>query len=97
MYAVIFRAVIAELDDRYTETAQRMRELAMTRYGCREFTSVTGNGTEISISWWDNEEQIRQWKQDPAHRQAQELGRRKWYRDYSVQIVKVIKAYKSQP
>ncbi|WP_456447687.1 antibiotic biosynthesis monooxygenase family protein [Thiolapillus sp.] len=93
MYAVIFRAVMAEPDDSYITTARRMRELAKERYGCREFTSVTENGVEISISWWDSEQQIQEWKNDPEHLQAQELGQKKWYRSYSVQIVKVIRTY----
>ena len=93
MYAVIFRASMAEPDDSYITTALRMRELAMEHYGCREFTSVTENGTEISISWWDDEQQIQEWKNDPEHLRAQEMGRKKWYRSYSVQIVKVIRTY----
>ncbi len=93
MYAVIFRATMGEPDDSYVTTARCMRKLAMERYGCREFTSVTKNGTEISISWWDDEQQIQEWKNDPEHLQAQEMGRKKWYRSYSVQIVKVIRTY----
>ena len=93
MYAVIFRATMGEPDDSYVTTARRMRKLAMERYGCREFTSVTENGTEISISWWDDEQQIQEWKNDPEHLQAQEIGHKKWYRSYSVQIVKVIRTY----
>jgi heme-degrading monooxygenase HmoA len=95
MYAVIFRARIADLDEQYGKTARRMRQLAMEHYGCREFTSVTENDTEISISWWESEEQIRAWKNDPEHQLAQQLGREKWYHSYSVQIVRITRAYES--
>ena len=33
MYAVIFRAKIAELDEEYDRVAARMRELALGEYG----------------------------------------------------------------
>lgn len=93
MYAVIFRAEIAMLDAHYLATAERMRELAMSRYGCREFTACTEGNTEIAVSYWDNEEQILAWKQDPEHLRAQGKGRSTWYKSYTVQVVEVVRAY----
>ncbi len=46
MYAVIFRAEINELDDSYSEMATQMRELAIKKYGCTEFTAVTKGNQE---------------------------------------------------
>ena len=40
MYAVIFKAKLAQIDDAYFKTAKRMRELALGKYGCLEFVSV---------------------------------------------------------
>ncbi len=93
MYAVIFRAVIKELDETYAEMAGRMRDLAINKYGCVEFTAVTEGKQEIAISYWDNQDQIKTWKQDPEHREAQKLGRSKWYKSYRVQVVEVIRDY----
>ena len=59
MYAVIFRAKINKLDQRYSEMASRMRELAINKYGCEEFTSVTEGTKEIAILYWNDQEQIR--------------------------------------
>ena len=56
MYAVIFRAEINKLDSRYSEMATQMRELAINKYGCTEFTSVTEGAQEITISYWQNQE-----------------------------------------
>ena len=39
MYAVIFRAKFAFSDDENFRVATRMRELALGKYGCREFVS----------------------------------------------------------
>jgi len=40
-----------------------------------------------------SQEQISAWKNDPLHKHAQELGRSKWYKSYSVQIVEIIREY----
>ena len=93
MYAVIFRAEINELDNAYSEMAARMRDLAVMKYGCTEFTAVTEGSKEIAISYWDDQAKIKAWKQDAEHLLAQELGRSKWYKSYQVQVVEIIRAY----
>ena len=93
MYAVIFKAKTKELDEEYFSMAKRMRELAMSAYGCKEFTAVTEGSQEIAISYWDSMEQIKEWKKDSEHLFAQELGKRKWYEDYTVEIVEIISTY----
>lgn len=93
MYAVIFRAEIGAIDEVYAQMASQLRQLAETSYGCTEFISVTEGTTEIAISYWDNEEQIERWRQDSEHLVAQKLGRSTWYRNYQVQIVKIIREY----
>ena len=91
MYAVIFKATVAELDDEYLHTAQRLKALAFDKYGCQDFVSVTEGNEEIAISYWDTEQQIRDWKNDPEHRLAQRMGRDKWYRSFSIEICEVIR------
>jgi len=91
LFAVIFRATVAELDDEYRQTAQRLKTLAFERYGCREFVSVTEGDEEIAISWWDSEQQIRDWKNDPEHRFAQRRGGEKWYRTWSIDVCEVLR------
>jgi len=93
MYAVIFKAEINKMDSSYSAMAKRMRELAINKYGCIKFNSVTEDNNEIAISYWDTKEQIIEWKQNKEHLKAQELGKNKWYKNYSVEIVEVIKQY----
>jgi heme-degrading monooxygenase HmoA len=95
MYAVIFKAKVEQLDCEYTEAAKRMRQLAIEKYGCVGFDSVTEGDEEIAISYWESEEQIKRWKNDPEHLQVQEQGKSKWYRSYHVQVVEVIREYAS--
>ena len=91
MYAVIFKATVAELDDEYTRMAQRLKELAFEKYGCQDFVSVCEGIEEIAISYWETEQQIQDWKNDPEHRLAQAMGRDKWYRSFSIEICEIIR------
>ena len=96
MYAVIFRATINKLDEAYSKTASRMRELALNEYGCSEFVSVTEGNQEISISYWKEQKSITEWKKNAEHMAAQELGKSEWYKAYNVQVVEVIREYKME-
>jgi len=93
MFAVIFRAEFNEPDESYYETSLRLRELAFSKYGCVEFAAVTEGNQEIVISYWNSEEQIIAWKQDPEHQLAQKNGRTKWYKSYKIQVVKIEREY----
>lgn len=103
MYAVIFRAEINDalidgalingLADSYSDMVQQLRDLALQEYGCVEFTSVTEGKDEISISYWENLAQIKNWKQDPKHLVAQDLGRTQFYKSVKVQVVDILREY----
>ena len=98
MYAVIFKAEINDslidgLGDSYSELAQQLRDLALQEYGCVEFTSVTEGKNEISISYWESLEQIKNWKQDPKHLVAQDLGRTQFYKSVKIQVVEILREY----
>jgi heme-degrading monooxygenase HmoA len=93
MYIVIFQAVTNELDADYAKTAERLRELALSQFGCVKFTSVTEGEREITLSYWPDEVSIKRWKAHAEHVLAQELGRRKWYASYEVQVAEILREY----
>lgn len=93
MLVVIFRARIRELDEDYFAVARRMRELAFEEYGCLAFHAVTEGEEEVALSYWPDEASIKAWHQDPEHREAQRLGRERWYAGYSVQVAQVGREY----
>ena len=70
-----------------------MPELAINKYGCTGFTAVTQGTQEIAVSYWQNQSQILQWKDDAQHLAAQELGRARWYKAYQVQVVEILREY----
>lgn len=94
MYLVIFRATIRQPDPEYSQTAARMRELALNEFGCLGFHSVTEGKEEISLSYWPDEASIQTWKTHPEHQRAQQLGRERWYEHYSVEVARIERAYR---
>ena len=90
MYIVIFKATIHQLDDEYSELAQVLRQKAFAEYNCQKFESYTENNQEITLSYWLSFEDIRAWKNDPTHLQAQQLGREKWYANFSTEICQTL-------
>jgi len=93
MFVVIFRAKIHTLDEEYTRTAARMRELALGQFDCLAFHSVTEGQEEIALSYWPDEASIRAWKAHPEHVCAQQLGKARWYESYTVQVALVAREY----
>lgn len=95
MFVVIFRARARQLDAEYAAMAARMRELALTEFGCLDFCAVTEGDQEVALSYWPDEASIRAWKQHADHLMAQQLGRERWYAAYSVEVAEVKRAYRS--
>jgi len=95
MYAVIFTAELNEPDAGYSATAGRLRQLALNEYGCLKFVPCSEGDVEIAISYWSCLDDIQAWKNNPEHRQAQEIGKSRWYKSWHVQIVEVLREYGS--
>jgi heme-degrading monooxygenase HmoA len=94
-WAVIFTAVQSGADtEHYESKAARMVELAHQQPGFLGYeTAQAAGNAEITICYWQEEAQIRAWKQHAEHLEAQRLGREVWYSGYSIRIVKVERAY----
>lgn len=94
MFVVIFRAQAKALDAEYSAMAAQMRDLALTQFGCLDFTAATEGDQEIAVSYWPDEASIRAWKQHADHLLAQQLGRERWYARYSVEVAEVKRHYR---
>ena len=91
-YAVIFSSLRKSPDPDYDEMAKTMESLAAMQPGFLGFEHAR-NELGISVSYWKDEESIRQWKKNADHRLAQELGRSDWYSWYKIRICKVEREY----
>jgi heme-degrading monooxygenase HmoA len=93
MYVVIFRARIRAFEPEYFDMAARMRQLALTQFGCLDFHAVTEGDNEVALSYWPDEASIRAWRAHPEHLQAQQAGRERWYSSYTVQVAAITREY----
>lgn len=96
MYVAIFKATVKELDSTHSAMAQKLRNKALSQFNCVKFEACNENGFEIALSYWHGLEDIKRWQRDAEHLVAQRLGKEKWYRDFSVEIWTVERAYFSQ-
>lgn len=92
-YAVIFTSIRTGNDTDYAETAAKMLELASQQPGFLGFESARQE-IGISVSYWSTLEAIQAWKEDLAHRAAQNRAK-EWYRSYRVRVCRVEHEYGS--
>lgn len=96
-YAVVFTSLRTEKDNKgYNITADLMDELASKQVGFLGVESARGqNGLGITVSYWESLEAIKLWKENIAHKKAQEKGKQDWYSSYTTRICKVERDYTS--
>ena len=91
-YAVIFTSLRTGLEEGYSNTAQRMEELAARQPGFLGFESAR-EICGITVSYWRSLEAISAWKQQSEHLHAQQRGREAWYSAYKIRIAHVERDY----
>jgi len=94
-YAVIFTSKRTETDDKgYGQVANFMVELASKQPGYLGVESSRDQyGVGITVSYWEDMESIKLWKENMSHKKAQEKGKSDWYSKYITRICKVEKDY----
>ncbi|HSD13198.1 MAG TPA: antibiotic biosynthesis monooxygenase [Flavobacterium sp.] len=91
-YAVIFTSERSEMEEGYSQTADRMVELASQQPGFLGVESAR-NEIGITVSYWSDLESIKNWKMNAEHAIAREKGRTDWYNEFKVRIAKVERDY----
>lgn len=91
-YAVIFTSVRTEIETGYSQTAERMVELAAQQPGFLGVESAR-NEVGITVSYWQDLEAIKNWKLNAEHTIARETGRSDWYTAFKVRIAKIERDY----
>ncbi len=89
-YAVIFTSLRTEGDNGYTEMGEKMVKMASAQPGFLGVESVRdASGFGITVSYWESEEAIKQWRENAEHRIAQEKGKVEWYEHFITRVCKV--------
>jgi heme-degrading monooxygenase HmoA len=97
MISVIFEFWPAEgRTAEYFDLAGALREELASIDGfisVERFESVTTRGKFVSLSFWRDEEALRQWRNLERHRGAQSAGRGGVFADYRLRVASVIRDY----
>jgi len=87
-YAIIFSSIRTDVENGYSEMADRMAELATEQDG---FLGLETAREEIGItvSYWKDLESVKKWQASTEHLAAQEKGRSYWYKFFKIRIAKI--------
>ena len=84
------------MKDDYFTIAASLRPLLETIEGfisIERFQSFSDSSKILSLSFWENEESVRQWRNLEMHRLAQAKGREVIFKDYRLRIAQVERDY----
>lgn len=93
-YAVIFTNQGSSDMAGYGEMAELMDRLASEQDGYigRE-SSRDAEGFAVTVSYWQDEDAIKNWRENVMHASAQQTGKARWYERYSLRVAKVERQY----
>lgn len=97
MIAVIFEVIPhADHQQDYLDAAASLRPLLDEIDGfisIERFGSLSQPGKILSLSYWRDEEAVKQWRNLEAHRQVQAAGRASIFADYRLRVAHVLRDY----
>lgn len=91
----IFTSIRTDGDDAaYGAMAARMFELVAEQDGFLGYETFGGDdGKHCTIAYFRDEASVRAWKNVAEHKEAQRLGREKWYEAFTQRVATVTRAY----
>jgi len=98
MHVVIFEFTPHEgaSTDGYVDLAGELRSEIEKQPGfisVQRFEHVQEKGRFVSISTWESEAAIRDWKANLTHQKAQNEGKKTLFKDYRIRVAEVIRDY----
>ncbi|WP_105631557.1 antibiotic biosynthesis monooxygenase family protein [Cronobacter dublinensis] len=99
MIAVLFEAqALPQAQQRYFDLAAGLKPLLADAPGfidLERFQSLTAPDRFLSLSWWESEEAVRQWKGNLMHQAAQQEGKARIFAHYRIRVAQVLRDYSS--
>jgi heme-degrading monooxygenase HmoA len=88
MVLTVFRSrLLSENAEEFGTLADRMLELAQSMPGFVSYKVFrSDDGERCSIIEFETPEELHAWRQHPEHREAQKIGRERFYQSYTLQI-----------
>ncbi|ECG1423013.1 TPA_asm: antibiotic biosynthesis monooxygenase [Salmonella enterica subsp. salamae serovar 58:d:z6] len=99
MIAVLFEAdAVPKHQARYLQLAGELRpELDNVKgfISIERFQSLSTQGKILSLSWWEKEEAVLEWKKNMRHQAAQKEGQKTIFSHYRIRVANVLREYSS--
>lgn len=94
-YVVTFASQRSDSDaEEYNAIGEKLDSLAREQPGFLGVESTRdSNGFGITLSYWKDRQSIINWKQNADHLVAQQLGKEKFYENFTTRIAKVEREY----
>ncbi|MGD8426543.1 MAG: antibiotic biosynthesis monooxygenase [Balneolaceae bacterium] len=97
MVAVIFEVTLKpKYHHEYLDIASRLKAELSAIDGfisIERFTSFQDSKKILSLSYWHNEEAVKNWRNLESHRHAQKKGRAYIFKEYQLRVAHVIRDY----
>ncbi len=97
MITVIFEVTLAPgRKQEYLDLAAALRPELEKQDGfisIERFSSLANEGKLLSLSYWRDEEAVKQWRRFEGHRLAQARGRGGVFADYRLRVAQVLRDY----
>jgi heme-degrading monooxygenase HmoA len=95
MVVVVFRSRLRSgIEKEVEETDARMEAIARTMPGFvsyRQYASADGEG--VAVVEFESHETAAGWRAHPEHREAQRLGKERWFAEYRITVCDVVRDY----
>ncbi len=86
----------AEGKERYLQIAGELRDVIMKTPGIvsfERFSSLNNEGKLLSLSYWEDENSVEQWRNTMAHRMAQQAGFGELFEEYRIRVAHIERDY----
>jgi len=97
MYAVIFEVEPTKAGkDEYLKIASGLRSFLEKQEGLisiERFQSLNYEGKLLSLSFWEDEGCIEQWRNIAEHRAGQKKGKDELFKSYRIRVAQVVRDY----
>ncbi|ULQ58688.1 antibiotic biosynthesis monooxygenase [Brucepastera parasyntrophica] len=97
MVLVIFEVTVKEgcMDDYLAAASKLKEELARANGFIRaeRFSSLAAGRKLLSLSEWDNENAVTEWRNQYEHRQEQRQGRDSLFESYTITVASALRTY----
>ena len=95
MVVVVFRSRLKPgIEKEVEETDARMESIARTMPGFVSYSQYASpDGEGVAVVEFESHETAAAWRAHPEHREAQQLGRERWFAEYRITVCDVVRDY----